>query len=134
MRAFELQRKRTLAPYGITPSDYDAMLQKQAGRCAICRTDDTGNKSFFHVDHCHLTGKVRGLLCTRCNTGIGHLADDPFIASEAARYLWAHQHDPISAWSDGDLRAQAALRRPVSPDTARWVLDQIESAVRGDEP
>lgn len=59
--------------YGITLEDYERMLREQGGRCRICRADKQGKKADrrFHVDHDHGTGKVRGLLCTRCNVSLG---------------------------------------------------------------
>jgi hypothetical protein len=54
--------------YGITEADYEAMLSRQGGACHICKTTDTGKWKYLHVDHDHVTGKVRGLLCVRCNT------------------------------------------------------------------
>jgi hypothetical protein len=57
--------------YGITLDDYEKMLAKQEGRCAICRTDRPGGSGKFHVDHDHKTGTVRGLLCMRCNHTLG---------------------------------------------------------------
>lgn len=59
-------RQRT---YGLSPEEHDRMLAAQNGACAICKTIP----SKFHVDHCHLTGRVRGLLCPACNTGVGHV-------------------------------------------------------------
>jgi hypothetical protein len=59
--------------FGITLSDYERMLSEQGGRCAICPTPhDTAPWRSLQVDHCHATGKVRGLLCRTCNTGLGH--------------------------------------------------------------
>ena len=60
------------------------MLQAQDNKCAICKM--VINES-CHVDHCHDTNIVRGLLCGGCNTGIGMLQDNPDILEEAARYL-----------------------------------------------
>lgn len=57
--------------YGITLDDYDAMLLAQGGVCAICA--GPGGKYGLHVDHCHTTGKVRGLLCTKCNGALHYL-------------------------------------------------------------
>ena len=71
--------------YGITLEDYDTMLEVQNGCCAICKTDDV--KGRFAIDHCHTTGKVRGLLCFDCNTGIGKLKDDPSLLLSAYEYL-----------------------------------------------
>lgn len=59
--------------HGMTRSDYDALLKVQKGRCAICgRTrDDEPGRRHLAVDHCHATGRVRGLLCGRCNLAVG---------------------------------------------------------------
>lgn len=74
--------------YGITLEDYERMLAEQKGVCAICGTTESGGRSDnFHVDHCHATGNVRGLLCVNCNRGIGHFNDDPTLLEAAAAYL-----------------------------------------------
>jgi hypothetical protein len=71
--------------YGISMADYEAMFERQGGACAICKR--TGLK--LCVDHCHLTGEVRGLLCSRCNSAIGFCSDDPILLQAAADYLQA---------------------------------------------
>ena len=62
--------------YGITAEDYDRMAAEQAGRCKSCGdttdADSHGVGTRLHVDHCHATGKVRGLVCQRCNLVLGH--------------------------------------------------------------
>jgi len=72
--------------YGLTPEQYDALLAEQDGKCAICRTDDWPGKG-PHVDHEHETGKVRGLLCGKCNVALGNMDDDPARLRAAADYL-----------------------------------------------
>jgi hypothetical protein len=69
--------------YGITPDDRDQMLAAQRFRCAVGHA--TGQP--LEVDHDHVTGAVRGLLCGACNRGIGLLRDDPDRCVAAARYL-----------------------------------------------
>jgi hypothetical protein len=78
--------------YGITIAQYEAMLQTQGGVCAICSGPpaSTNGKKHFHVDHDHVTGKVRGLLCGNCNQGIGKFKDDGELLFKAAAYLKAH--------------------------------------------
>jgi hypothetical protein len=66
-RKSHLKRK-----YGLTPEGFDALLEAQCGRCAIC-----GREPVDHVDHDHTTGHVRGILCFQCNVAIGLLEDDP---------------------------------------------------------
>jgi hypothetical protein len=59
----------------MTVEDYDRMLAKQNGACAICKTttiDKQDRRKYWCVDHCHATGKVRGLLCVKCNIFLGH--------------------------------------------------------------
>lgn len=74
--------------YGITLEMYEEMLIQQNYQCAICGVDakDAHLHKLF-VDHCHATGRVRGLLCNQCNTGIGMLQDSKEILAKAMVYL-----------------------------------------------
>jgi hypothetical protein len=78
-----------LKTYGLTEEMYQAMLARQKGRCAICRKKPRGKHTdaILHVDHCHETGEVRGLLCSHCNKGLGYFHDQPKMLRRAARYL-----------------------------------------------
>lgn len=76
--------------YGITIEDYEKILVSQNGVCAICgctSEDAKRVKGSFAVDHCHITGEVRGLLCNQCNRAIGMLNDDPTLLARAVNYL-----------------------------------------------
>jgi len=73
--------------YGISLAEYDKMLEEQEGECKICGTTDSQGKGRFHVDHCHITGEVRGLLCHNCNRGLGYFKDNITSLLEAVRYL-----------------------------------------------
>jgi hypothetical protein len=74
--------------YGISSADYDRMLEGQDGRCAICRSDQPGGRTkYFHVDHCHSTNKVRGLLCMPCNIMLGQADDNIDTLNNAINYL-----------------------------------------------
>jgi hypothetical protein len=79
--------------YGIDLEEYDNILKSQGGRCGICETTENtsaygvNNSSAFSVDHCHKTGKVRGLLCNQCNRGIGMLGDTVESLEKALKYL-----------------------------------------------
>lgn len=77
-----------LRKYGITPNDYYNMLDEQDGGCAICGGGD--DKTRFHVDHCHSTMQVRGLLCGQCNLGLGKFRDRADLLDAAAAYLLLH--------------------------------------------
>ena len=81
-RARDLRNK-----YNITPAQYDAMFNAQNGRCAICDKTPQENGKRLTIDHCHKTGKVRGLLCYRCNTGLASFKDELRLVSEAVTYL-----------------------------------------------
>ena len=87
-RRYEQLRDCTLRKkYGIGVAEYNAMLLKQSGRCAICLTDAPGGRGRFHVDHCHDTKRVRGLLCNQCNRMVGQGKDIAIVFLAAARYL-----------------------------------------------
>lgn len=75
--------------YGLTPERFAAMLDAQQHQCALCRTPFSPDfkNTRPHVDHCHSTNVIRGLLCHRCNAGIGHFRDDPELLVRAAAYL-----------------------------------------------
>ncbi len=84
------RRRRLLADYGITAEDYDARVAAQGGGCAICGDDgSTSRGGLLHVDHCHGSGAVRGLLCESCNLALGKFKDDPALLRRAAEYLEA---------------------------------------------
>lgn len=79
---------RLLRQYGLSLDAYESMVRAQEGRCAICRQDEPDRRrGRLAVDHDHRTGVVRGLLCTRCNTGLGAFGDDPEMVRTAERYL-----------------------------------------------
>ncbi len=72
--------------YGITLEAYDAMLKEQGGVCAICKQENK-HKYPFPVDHCHTTGKIRGILCHNCNLILGNAKDNSDILRAAIGYL-----------------------------------------------
>lgn len=83
--------------YGISADQYDSMVAKQHGRCAICRrkpwdraTKDSARRKNLAIDHDHATGVIRGLLCTSCNKGLGLLREDPALMRAAVQYLQKH--------------------------------------------
>jgi hypothetical protein len=91
--------------YGITAAEADFMLAGQDGLCAVCESAPAA-----HVDHDHVTGVVRALLCFNCNGGLGQFKDDPGVLRAAADYVEF----------DGDRQAQqpsapAATSRPTTP-------------------
>lgn len=84
-----IKNDQLLRNYGIGLDEYYSMLKAQGGGCAICGATVPESKrvKFFHVDHNHNTGKVRGLLCSRCNKGLGAFRDAAALLSVAISYL-----------------------------------------------
>ena len=78
----------TLYKYSLTKEDYLIMLEKQNGVCAICKKEDPTQR--LSVDHCHTTNKVRALLCSNCNTGLGLFKEDIMLMTKAINYLKEH--------------------------------------------
>lgn len=83
--------------YGLTLSEYEEMMYRQKGNCAACkRTLDVSKpKTSPHIDHDHVTGKVRGILCRMCNIGIGHFDDDTEAMLAAVSYLKKHKNPDV---------------------------------------
>lgn len=87
------ERSRSCSKYGISLEQYDLILKQQDGKCAIClREERSKNKAdgvvkALAIDHNHITGVVRGLLCSSCNRGISKLGENPMILRRAADYL-----------------------------------------------
>lgn len=80
---------RRYKKYGINKEEYERLLATQSGVCAICKEVDVGDSRYetFHIDHCHETGKVRGVLCAPCNRGLGQFKDRTDLLLKAAEYL-----------------------------------------------
>lgn len=78
------RRDHLLAKYGMTIEQFDALYELQGGRCAICRVE---TEKKLNVDHCHNTGRVRGLLCWPCNSSLGKFNEDADLLEAAAKYL-----------------------------------------------
>lgn len=94
MKAWKLKNPRAYKSilikhrYGITIEKYEEFLLKQNSVCAICSKPETiKGKTSLSVDHCHITNKVRGLLCDSCNKGLGNFKDNPQLLEKAKIYL-----------------------------------------------
>lgn len=101
------ERSRKLKQwYGVTQEQYDSLHLKQNGRCAVCNKTEThkvwGKTSQLSLDHDHLTGRVRGLLCHSCNSCIGYGKESPTLLRNAASYL--ENHHPNKAREMGLLK------------------------------
>lgn len=102
-RSYRLQRR-----YGITAADADAMLEAQGGLCAVCC-----ERPAEHVDHDHLTGKVRGMLCFCCNQGLGNFRDRADVMRAAIAYLETHSWQKRRVTTGVyELRPPASERAP----------------------
>lgn len=103
--------------YGIGLEGYNALAKSQGGLCAICRKPESvihksGTPMELAVDHCHVTGGIRGLLCAKCNKAIGLLEDDPALLRAAAEYIEAHGEEPGNTqYPDADNRAYGISQR-----------------------
>jgi hypothetical protein len=104
MREYHLQRT-----FGISISEYEAMLAVQDGGCAICKRPPSPSIS-LHVDHDHETGRIRGLLCFRCNNSLGDLDDDPALLRAALRYV-----EPDEIERDPRIEARLAELKAMRP-------------------
>jgi hypothetical protein len=95
-RAAANRKWRLIKIFGITPDDYQKMLESQNHACAVCRQPEiqihhaTKKQLPLSVDHCHKTGKVRQLLCNRCNTTLGKVDDDGDLLRALAEYVEKH--------------------------------------------
>jgi hypothetical protein len=112
------RQKRYKEVYGISLADYDAMLQRQDGACAICKKSNEA----LCVDHCHGCNEVRGLLCAKCNSALGFCNDSPeHLLAAAAYWLHARRRRVLRhrlRWSKpaccrGARRGRARSRMPV---------------------
>lgn len=83
----EKTKSHNLGRYGISFDEYKNILSSQNGGCAICETKSHVDGKKLFVDHCHDTGKIRGILCKKCNWGIGLLKDNASLVKKAYDYL-----------------------------------------------
>ncbi|EFF90159.1 recombination endonuclease VII subfamily [Streptomyces sp. e14] len=88
-RASDSRVSRLKREYGLTEAERDELIAAQGGVCCICLSAPPK-----HVDHCHETGRVRGVLCFNCNSGLGLLRDDPDVMYRAADYLEGNAWKP----------------------------------------
>lgn len=89
-------RAERLRRFGLTEDEYDLLVERQGGVCAICGLGPTTDGRRLAVDHDHHTGVIRGLLCTNCNVGIGNFGDNLEVLRKAIAYL----EGVLDAYSD----------------------------------
>jgi Tfp pilus assembly major pilin PilA len=88
----KIVNKRLKHLFGITLEDYEELLEAQQFSCAICGVSECSTGKNFAVDHNHETGEIRGLLCKKCNTGLGIFRDSPALIGNAYQYLIDRGH------------------------------------------
>lgn len=111
-------RRALRVKYSMSLEDYQAMLSSQAGGCAICGASVSGrkNQERLIVDHCHSSGRVRGLLCHRHNIGLGSFRDSPEELRMAADYLERGNNYRASLLSVGEPQSSALQQLPPAAD------------------
>lgn len=82
-----IRTRNLLKLYNCSQEQYDEMFEKQQGCCKICGTHQTELNQKLSIDHCHVTGKIRGLLCKHCNHGLGKFKDNTILLQFAIDYL-----------------------------------------------
>jgi Autographiviridae endonuclease VII len=109
-RGAPARRSQLKLYYGLSLEEYNALLALQNGVCAIC--EEKSDRTLC-VDHCHLTRLVRGLLCRRCNLGLGYFRDDPRLLLKAVLYLRHARRAPsTNAQRVGPARSAEVLDQP----------------------
>lgn len=83
----KLRENFLMKEYNLSPRDYNLLVINQNGRCKICGAHQSGLKEVLCVDHCHSTRRIRGLLCSECNTGLGKFKDSTELLNKAIMYL-----------------------------------------------
>ena len=125
-----------LKSYGITIEEKHAMNRSQHNSCAICRETFSSTKH-THVDHCHDTKKIRGILCISCNHGIGKFKDSPKLLQRAIHYIEYHAKTksttPVSAGPNRE--GEVSAEHGTIPTTGAWQdyddLDDYRGATQG---
>lgn len=105
-KGFNFRKNRWLeTEYGITLNEYNKMFLDQKGNCKICNKHQSEFKRALNVDHCHNTGKIRGLLCDKCNRALGWFDDNIESLERAIKYLKPMPSPPKNA----DPATQASI-------------------------
>lgn len=92
-RKLKYRKSFISSKFKIPYSEYERMQEFQQNKCAICKKEETHiEKTYLSVDHCHSTGSIRGLLCSRCNFGLGYFKDNIENLQNAIKYLNNHEN------------------------------------------
>ena len=118
--------------YGLNRVDYELMLHKQKGKCLVCRCRLVTPR----IDHDHMTGSVRGILCNECNCGIGFLRDSVALLEKAANYMrrsmrQQEEDEPLSTeLAERDDPVLDAYRDAIKD--ARYIMNQYKGKIPED--
>ena len=85
----EVHRRAKLKTHGLTVEQYTEILKAQQYKCAICKIKASAQRKALAIDHNHKTNQRRGLLCDKCNRGLGFFNDDYYLMRKAYTYLWS---------------------------------------------
>jgi len=125
------QTKRRLARkhrYGIEQEDFERMVIERDGKCDMCHKVPTGKRKTLCIDHDHSTGKIRGLLCSACNNGLGFLGDNVDIPAKVQQYLQLPSLPEFrkSSRNRKNYKRKVMYRRPIR-DWSIWSISVIFS-------
>lgn len=127
-RAQQAKRSYEYKKYGITSVEYHRRLIAQGHRCAICGTPSMTLSHRLCVDHDHYTGEIRGLLCKRCNLGLGQFDDDLFSVLQASNYLLAAERkQPIGGRKSRNKTVAAWQEKLESDPIARAACEYLRT-------
>jgi len=124
--------------YGITLEEKLEMIKQQGNRCAICEDVFQSDKA-THVDHCHKTNDIRGILCHHCNTGLGHFKDSKKLLKDAIQYLGEHAQKRTAALISAGHNIQGELYPELGTFSATgtgedyYDLDHYQRTIRGED-
>ncbi len=115
------QARKNGRRYGLSQMEVENMNSSQAGRCGICAEDQSAT---MHIDHCHATGKVRGLLCRKCNFLLGLAGDRIKILERAIAYLKSAE---TTGFRPTSRRCIELLRQKTADSKAMLLADALEA-------
>lgn len=92
-RRARINMRKRAGGAGLTPEEFEAMIEAQGRKCAICEATEPGAKTGWNIDHCHKANEVRFILCPHCNRGLGAFKDNPAVMRRAA--------DILERWQEG---------------------------------
>ena len=121
------RRTKIRHKYGLTECQYDALMQRQGGLCAACGVTLADATRYVHIDHCHETRRVRGILCNGCNVALGHAREDVNVLMGLISYLGRCKADLDKI---GPVFMTMERGPPMSPEEIRLLNSRRSRGVR----